>query len=262
MPAKFSDRTEAAQEASEADALSHGRTVVAIVVPTYNEAENLPELARRIFALEMPSPMLIVVDDGSPDGTGQVAEALQRQYRGRVELIQRGRKLGLGTAYVEGFSRAMKVGADYIVQMDADLSHAPEYLPEFLDRLKDADVVVGSRYVAGGEVDESWDPLRRLLSFGGNLGIRFVSGLRTRDATSGFKAFRRSVLGSVDFTQLHSRGFAFQTEMAHACQRGGYKVVEHPIVFARRAGGRSKMSAHIVFEALWRLLPLRLKGRW
>jgi dolichol-phosphate mannosyltransferase len=229
------------------------------VVPTYNEAENLPELVKRIFALKIPNMKLIVVDDGSPDGTGEVADRLGRQLGGSLELIQRGRRLGLGTAYVAGFSHALAEGADYVFQMDADLSHSPEYLPDFLLELGEADVVVGSRYVSGGGVDETWGVMRRLLSLGGNLGIRTITGLRVKDATSGFKAFRGSVLSSLDLTQLRCKGFAFQAEVAHACQIRGYKVVEHPIVFASRAKGRSKMSLAIVIEAIWRLLPLRWK---
>ena len=230
---------------------------VAVVVPTFNEAENLPELARRIFALDIPNARLIVVDDGSPDGTGEVATELAKQLDGRIELVQRGRKLGLGTAYVEGFSRALKAGADYVIQMDADLSHPPEYIPAFLQVLGEADVVVGSRYVPGGGVDESWSRARRLLSAAGNLGIRAITALEVKDATSGFKGFRSSVFRSMDLDQFRCKGFAFQAEMAHACQRRGYQITEHPIVFADRAKGRSKMSMAIVLEAIWRLLPLR-----
>ena len=235
--------------------------LVAIVVPTYNEAENLPELARRVFALDIPNAKMIVVDDGSPDGTGEVATKLSQQFGGRLELIKRGRKLGLGTAYIAGFSRALSEGADYVFQMDCDLSHAPEYIPEFLRELKDADVVVGSRYVQGGGVDETWGRLRRLLSFVGNSGIRVIVGLKVKDATSGFKAFRRSALDSLDMTRFRCTGFAFQAEVAYACQRRGYRVIEHPIVFANRVKGRSKMSMAIVFEAIWLLLPLRWNRR-
>ena len=236
---------------------SPGQPSVAVVVPTYNEAENLPELARRVFALDIPNARMIVVDDGSPDGTGEVAKRLTEQHGGRLELIQRGSKQGLGTAYVEGFSRALASGADYVLQMDADLSHPPEYIPDFLQQLTKVDVVVGSRYVPGGGVDESWRLPRSLLSLVGNLAIRLITGLKVKDATSGFKAFRSSALHSLDLTQIQSRGFAFQAEVAHSCQRRGYRVVEHPIVFASRAKGRSKMSAAIILEAMWRLLPLR-----
>ena len=235
--------------------------MVAIVVPTYNEAENLPELARRLFALNIPNSRLIVVDDGSPDGTAEVAEALAQQYDQRIELIQRGAKQGLGTAYLAGFSQALIEGADYVLQMDADLSHAPEYIPAFLRELKTADVVVGSRYLPEGGVDDSWGLGRRFLSLVGNLGIRFITGLKVKDSTSGFKAFRGSVLNSLDLTQLRCKGFAFQAELTHACQRRGFEVVEYPIQFRNRARGRSKMSMAITLEAIWRLFPLRWKRK-
>ena len=235
----------------------HGRPLVAVVVPTYNEAENLPVLARRLFAPEMPECVLIVVDDGSPDGTGDVALRLEGEYAGRVRLVQRGSKQGLGTAYVEGLAHALDTGADYIVHMDADLSHAPEYIPGFLEDLRHADVVVGSRYVEGGGSEEEWGLRRRILSRIGNAGIRAVTGIRTRDVTSGFKGFRRDVLASLDMGGFRCRGFAFLPEETSACQRLGYRVVEHPIVFAQRVSGESKLSAAIVAEAMWRLLPLR-----
>ena len=233
--------------------------LVALVVPTYNEAENLPVLARRIFGLNIPNTRLIVVDDGSPDGTGDVASELARQLGGRLELIQRGRKLGLGTAYVEGFSHALAEGAAFVLQMDADLSHPPEYVPDFLRRLGEADVVVGSRYVPGGGVDEAWGVPRRFLSYAGNFGIRAITGLKVRDATSGFKAFHAGVLSSLYLTQLRSKGFAFQAELASACQRMGFNIVERPIMYSTRAKGRSKMSMSIIIEAMWRLPSLRWK---
>ena len=240
---------------------SESGPLVTVVVPTFNEAENLPELARRIFALDIPNANIIVVDDGSPDGTGEVATELGRQLDGRVELIQRGKKMGLGTAYVAGFSQALAKGADYVLQMDADLSHRPEHIPAFLERLSEADVVVGSRYVPGGGVDESWGFSRRLLSAGGNFGIRAITALQVKDATSGFKAFRGSALRSLDMDEFRCKGFAFQAEVAHACQRRNYQVSEYPIVFADRTKGRSKMSLAIVVEAVWRLLPLRWRRK-
>ena len=230
---------------------------VAVVVPTYNEAENLPVLAERLFALDILDLILIVVDDGSPDGTGEVAKQLATQYDGRVDLVQRHRKEGLGPAYIAGFSHAIEAGADYVVQMDADLSHQPEYIPEFIAALGDADVVIGSRYVSGGGVDEHWGILRRLISSGGNWGIRAVTGVKVKDATGGFKAFRRSVLSSIDFSQIRCAGFGFQAEINHACERMGCAVVEHPIVFIDRTMGKSKMSLGIMIEAMWKLLPLR-----
>ena len=253
--AEAEPETDRAKEGSE----SAPRPFVAVVVPTYNEAENLPELARRLFELDVPISKLIVVDDGSPDGTGDVATELARQYDGRLDLIQRGKKLGLGTACVVGFSRALAEGADCVLQMDADLSHELEYIPDFLNELETADVVVGSRYVTGGGVAETWSLPRRLLSSAGNIGIRAITGLKVKDATSGFKAFRGDVLESLEMSKFRCKGFGFQAEVAHACQLRGYEVREYPIVFASRAKGQSKMSFGIIVEALWRLLPLRWK---
>ena len=236
-------------------------TIVVIVIPTYNEAANLDELTRRIFALDVPDLRIVFVDDGSPDGTGRKAQELAGKYDGRVEVIQRGAKLGLGTAYVRGFSEALGQGADCVLQMDADLSHPPEAIPALLDKLRDAEVAVGSRYVKNGGVDESWSMSRRALSYFGNLGIRLITGLRVRDATSGFKAFRADALRALDMAAFRCTGFAFQAEMAHACQRNGYTVAEHPIIFIDRTKGQSKMSMAIVFEAVWKLLPLRWSRR-
>ena len=234
---------------------------LAVVTPTYNEAGNLRELARRIFALDIPGCVLIVVDDGSPDGTGEVAEELCRELGGRVRLIQRGRKLGLGTAYLDGLAYALDTGADYVVHMDADLSHAPEYIPGFLADLREADVVVGSRYVEGGGSEEEWGVRRRMLSMMGNFGIRTITGIRARDVTSGFKGFRRDALESLDMSAFRCKGFAFLAEETHACQQQGCRLIEHPIVFARRASGESKLSLAIIAEAMWRLLPLRFTKR-
>lgn len=235
--------------------------LVAVVVPTYNEAKNLPLLAGRLFELGMPNVRLIVVDDCSPDGTGEVALELAKKFCGRVEIVFRESKRGLGTAYVEGFSRALSHGARYVVQMDADLSHGPEYIPGFLENLEHADVVVGSRYSPGGGVDASWSLNRRLMSYFANVAIRLISGVKVRDATSGFKAFRGNSLRSLELSQFKCKGFAFQAEVAYACQRRRYEIVECPIIFSERAEGSSKMSLSIVFEALWCLLLLRWR-RW
>ncbi len=233
---------------------------IAVVVPTYNEAENLPVLAERLFALNLPGLIVIVVDDGSPDGTGEVAQRLAEGYDGRVELVQRHKKEGLGPAYIAGFSHALDAGADFIVQMDADLSHQPEYVPQFIAALEDADVVVGSRYVEDGGVDEHWGILRRFISSGGNWGIRTVTGVKIKDATGGFKAFREGVLRSIDFTQIRCAGFGFQAEVNYTCEHLGYTVVEHPIIFMDRTMGKSKMSLGIMIEAMWKLLLLRWKA--
>ena len=230
---------------------------VVIVVPTYIEAENLPRLAERIFALDMPKSSMIVVDDASPDGTSTVARELDRHYKGRVAVIEREDKLGLGTAYVRGFSQALEDGAEYVVQMDADLSHAPEYIPGFIEALETADVVIGSRYTTGGGVDEEWNLKRRLLSSLANQAIRIVSGVKVKDATTGFKAFRATALGSLNLEGFRCRGFGFQAEVAYACQEMGHKVVERPIVFHDRTAGKSKMSLGIIIEAMWKLTVIR-----
>lgn len=230
---------------------------VVVVVPTYNEAENLPELTRRIFDLGILNLTVVVVDDGSPDGTGAVATELGEKHDDRVKLLQRNERSGIGPAYIAGFTHALNAGADYIIQMDADLSHQPEYIPEFLAHLEESDVVVGSRYVDGGGVDKQWSFLRRLISSGGNWGIRAVTGVKIKDATGGFKAFRSDVVRSIDFTRMRCTGFGFQAEVNHACERRSYSVAEHPITFIDRTKGKSKMSVGIMAEAMWKLLPLR-----
>ena len=229
----------------------------AIVVPTYNEAENLPLLAERIFSLDVPEMRIIVVDDSSPDGTADVARALRNRHGNRLDVIERSAKNGLGTAYKVGFKHAIEQHANYVIQMDADLSHAPEYIPEFLRELEHADVVVGSRYTAGGGVDREWRFRRHLLSALANYGIRAVVGLKVKDSTTGFKAFRADALRTIDFNEFRCKGFGFQAEVAYACQRRGHRVVEYPITFYDRAHGESKLSLGIILEALWRLIMLR-----
>ena len=233
---------------------------VAIVVPTYNEADNLPELSRRLFDLGIGDLRLYVVDDGSPDGTAEVAHALSEGHDGRVHVISRSGKQGLGTAYIAGFRKALDDGSDFVAQMDADLSHPPEQMLAMLERVEQADVVVGSRYTACGRVDPSWSLKRRMLSAFGNHTIRLVTGVGVRDVTSGFKLFRADVLRSLDVSALRCKGFGFQAEVAHQCQVRGYTVVEHPITFIDRIRGKSKMSLHIVVEAVWRLSLLRLRN--
>jgi len=232
---------------------------VGVVIPTYNEAENLPVLVGRLMALGLDALRIIVVDDASPDGTGQVADRLARRYPGRIYVIHQARRMGLGAAYRAGFRRALQDGVAWVVQMDADLSHAPEDLPRLLERTQDADVVVGSRYVAGGGIDRRWPRWRRWLSRLGNLYARWATGLRVRDATAGFKVFRRDVLERIGVEGLRSDGYAFQIEVALACQRLGVRVCEVPIYFRDRAAGRSKLGGRHVWEALWRVWVLR---RW
>ena len=214
-----------------------------------------------MFALGIPDIRLIVVDDNSPDGTGDVARALSGRFGNRIELIARESKAGLGTAYIDGFSHAIAQGADYVLQMDADLSHAPEYIPAFLDALRDADVVVGSRYTQGGAVDEGWHFKRHMLSSSANLCIRVVAGLKVKDCTTGFKGFRADALRALDLDGMRCKGYGFQAEVAYACQRRGYRVVEHPITFYDREAGESKLSLGIIAEVLWWLATLHLRKK-
>ena len=233
--------------------------IVAVVVPTYNEAANMPELVSRLFSLGIAGLRLYVVDDNSPDGTAQVARRLSDHHGGRIEVISRRAKLGLGTAYVAGFARALRDGCEYVVQMDADLSHVPDHLPSMLRKLENADVVVGSRYTENGGSDPSWGLRRRFLSAFGNHVIRFVTGLKVRDVTSGFKAYTAAALTSLDMNSFRCRGFGFQSEVAYQCQVRGHVVLEHPIIFIDRTKGKSKMSIYIILEAIWRLTLLRLR---
>ncbi len=232
---------------------------IMVVIPTFNEAENLPVVYQRICEQNIPGLGFIIVDDNSPDGTGQIADDLSAGHDGVFRVIHRPEKKGLGRAYVAGFKVAIEQGAEIVIEMDADLSHPPEEIPRLLQALEDHDVVVGTRYMAGGGVDPSWSLSRRLLSSLGNAGIRVLVGIAVTDPTSGFKAFRRSALEQVDLDSLQSNGFAFQAEMTLACERAGLRIAQHPYSFHMRAAGESKMSAGIVYEAVVRLLPLRFK---
>lgn len=256
----YSDNSEDAMLSArghDAGSDSPKKGLAAIVVPTYNEADNLPLLAERLFSLGVPDVKMIVVDDNSPDGTAEVARALNDKYDNRLDLIERKSKNGLGTAYKIGFRHAIEQGAEYVIQMDADLSHAPEYIPEFIKALDNADVVVGSRYTEGGGTDGAWHFRRHALSSIANYGIRAVVGLKVKDSTTGFKAFRADALHEIDFDEFRCKGFGFQAEVAYACQRIGHRIVEHPIMFYDRVHGESKLSLSIILEALWRLFLLR-----
>jgi dolichol-phosphate mannosyltransferase len=230
-----------------------------IVMPTYNEAENLPGIVAELLNLDIGDLSILIIDDNSPDGTGLIADGLASQYPGRVQVVHRPAKLGLGRAYVTGFRLALDCGADYIIEMDADFSHSPAYVPILLEMARDYDVVVGSRYVDGGGLDESWGRWRRILSWWGNYYARLVTGLNVRDTTAGFKCFRREALAQLDLDRIRSDGYAFQIEVAYACQRKGLRVCEIPIFFEERAIGTSKMSLPIVFEAIWRVWQIKFR---
>lgn len=233
---------------------------VAIVVPTYNEAETLPVLIEKILEQNIDGIGFVVVDDGSPDGTGDIADRLADEFNGVFIVLHRDGKQGLGTAYMAGFQLALDAGADQIIAMDADLSHPPEVLTGLIGELDSADVAVASRYVSGGGVDPEWSWGRRQISYWGNVGIRTILGLKVKDATAGFKGFRRKTLESIGIDRLTLTGFGFQAEVAYRCQQAGMNVVEHPYIFMERTAGKSKMSFGIVVEALFALSWLRIRG--
>lgn len=233
-----------------------------VVIPTYNEADNLPALTQELFGLGLPDLQVLIVDDASPDGTGELAERLRSNYPGRLHVIHRPGKLGLGTAYITGFRYALDRGASAIVQMDADFSHSPAYVPILLSHLDQYDVVVGSRYVPGGRLDERWSWWRYLLSWWANsVYTRWILGIQVRDATAGFKAWRRQTLEGIDLSRIRSNGYVFQVEMAYVAEKLGYRVLEVPIYFEDRRIGKSKMSVPIKLEAAWRVWELRRRYR-
>ena len=223
---------------------------VLVIVPTYNESENLELIAERLHTA-VPAAHLLVVDDNSPDGTGALADALAAREPW-VHVLHRTGKQGLGAAYVAGFRWAAEHGFDVVVEMDADGSHAPEQLPRLLAALEHADLVLGSRWVAGGEV-VNWPKSRELLSRGGNLWTRIALGIPLRDATGGYRAYRRAVLDEALARDVASQGYCFQVDLAWRIWQAGHRVVEVPITFVERERGESKMSRAIVAEALWRV---------
>ncbi|HEY4779106.1 MAG TPA: polyprenol monophosphomannose synthase [Solirubrobacterales bacterium] len=226
-----------------------------LVLPTYNEAENVEAFVAAARAKLPASAQVLIVDDGSPDGTGKVAERLAERHD-NVSVLHRQVKEGLGPAYIAGFRRALAAGAGLVLEMDSDFSHDPAYLPRLLEAARRADVVLGSRYVAGGGVSD-WGPLRKAISRGGSAYAKLILGVDVQDMTGGFKCFRREVLETIDLDSIQARGYAFQVEMTYRAIRGGFKVVEVPIVFRDRRVGASKMDRGIVAEALWRVPMLR-----
>lgn len=228
-----------------------------VVVPTFNEAENLPTLTAALFALPLAGINLLVVDDNSPDGTGEIADKLALKYPGRINVLHRSGKKGLGSAYIEGFKVALDQGADVIVQMDADFSHPPEKILELIDGLTNSDIAMGSRYIPGGKLDEQWPLWRKGLSTFGNLYAKTILRLPVKDVTGGFRAWRRETLLGIPLHRVRSNGYAFQVEMLYVAQRLGYSFVEVPFYFADRQWGTSKMSFAIQLEAairVWQML--------
>jgi dolichol-phosphate mannosyltransferase len=233
-----------------------------VIVPTYNELVNIEKLIERVLSQD-PRLDVLVVDDASPDGTGAKVEEIA-SVNPRVHLLRRSAKLGLGTAYLAGFRWALDRDYGYVFEMDADFSHDPEHLPEFLEAIRGADVVLGSRYRDGKVTIVNWPIQRLMLSYAANVYARAITGLPVWDATGGFKCFRREVLQALDLDAVHSNGYAFQIEMSFRVWKKGFRIAEIPIVFVDRTEGESKMSGAIVREAIWMVWRLRyaaLTGR-
>lgn len=225
-----------------------------IIIPTYNELENLRPLIQEIY-LYVPETDILIVDDNSPDGTGKLADELHNENP-HIHVLHRAGKLGLGTAYIAGFKYAVAQNYDAAFEMDADFSHDPKYLPNFLQAIEEADLVIGSRYVPGGGTP-NWSLMRRLISGGGNIFARFLLGIPVQDCTAGFRCYRRQVLQRIDLGTIQSQGYAFQVELAYRVMQQGFKIVETPIIFLDRRVGKSKMSRKIVIEAFIYVLRTR-----
>jgi len=225
-------------------------------LPTYNEAENVGPMVDRLGEILGSDGIVLVIDDNSPDGTGEFADRLATE-RPWVQVLHRPRKEGLGPAYLDGFRRALELGADLIFELDCDFSHDPADVPRLAAAAAEADLVIGSRYVPGGGT-KNWGLVRRLISRGGSLYAQILLGVPIRDLTGGFKCYRRKVLEAIDLDAIHSRGYAFQIETTYRALRAGFRVVEMPIVFTDREVGGSKMSKAIVLEAVWKVPALRL----
>lgn len=225
-----------------------------IVIPTYNESENIERLIRSIFALRIPGLEILVVDDASPDGTARIVQKLQDTFD--IHLLQREGKLGIGSAYIAGFKKALSLGADLIFEMDADFSHDPHDLPQMIQKAKDADLVIGSRKIKGGNII-GWGLTRKLMSNGAMWFSRTILSLKTKDVTAGFRCFRRSVLETLNLDAIHSNGYAFQEELLYKTEQAGFSVAEIPVTFVDRQEGKSKLSKKDIWEFF--LVMLKLK---
>jgi dolichol-phosphate mannosyltransferase len=228
-----------------------------ITIPTYNERQNIELLLPDVRAI-LPDADILIIDDNSPDGTSDYAKQVAEEL-GNIYVLDRKKKDGLGRAYIAGFTWALQRDYKYIFEMDADFSHSPEKLPAFLEAIRDADLVIGSRYISGVNVI-NWPMSRLLLSYFGNLGVRKVAGVPVCDCTGGFKCFRREVLEAIDFRKISSSGYSFQVEMNYHVWKSKFRIVEIPIVFTDRKFGQSKMSTKIIREALMLLWKLRLRS--
>ena len=229
-----------------------------VIIPTYNEASNVGQIVPEVLQQDERIDVL-VVDDNSPDGTGKIADKLANES-GRIHVLHRAGKLGLGTAYLDGFRWALQRDYEFIFEMDADFSHNPKHLPEFLAAIRDSDLVLGSRYLHRRVTVVNWPMSRLLLSYGANIYAKLITGHRLFDATGGFKCFRRGVLEAIELDRVRSNGYAFQIEVSFRAKRKGFRIAEIPIVFVDRTDGESKMSGKIVREAVWMVWRLRLQS--
>jgi dolichol-phosphate mannosyltransferase len=231
---------------------------IVVVIPTYNEADNLEAITKALFALDIQGLSILIVDDDSPDGTGEIAEQLALKHPEYFHVIHRKGKMGLGTAYLAGFQWALAQGASTVIQMDADFSHSPTYIPQMLPLLDEYDVVVGSRYVQGGKVDERWGFGRWLLSWWANsVWVRLILWTKTKDATAGFKCWQAKALQKLQLENIRSNGYIFQVEMCYVAEKTGLRIKEFPIYFEDRRIGKSKMSIPIKLEAALRVFQIR-----
>ena len=234
---------------------------LAAVLPTYNEAENLPLIISALFALSLDDFHILIVDDNSPDGTGRLADDLAAQDR-RINVLHRPQKQGLGPAYINGFKKVLADGAEFVLQMDSDFSHQPKYIPVMLDRIRENDLVIGSRYVPGGKVDATWGIHRELLSrFANQWYIQAILNFPVSDATAGYRLWRNQTLIGMGLDRIKSNGYVFQIEMAYVAYRLGYRIAEIPIYFPNRTQGVSKMSINIALEAASRVWQVRARHR-
>jgi dolichol-phosphate mannosyltransferase len=238
-------------------------TKTMVILPTYNEAPNLRPMVEALMALPFDDLYVLVVDDNSPDGTGDIADTLVKEYPGRVHVLHNQNKGGFGPAYKLGFRRALELGAEYIIQMDCDFSHQPKYIPDLIARADEGyDLVIGSRYVKGGGVERQWSWFRKLLSwFANRVYVRFLLNIDVNDATAGFRLWKRDTLIGIDLDRVRSNGYVFQVELAYLADRLGFKIAEAPIYFPDRLRGESKMRTRIMLEASIRVFQIRWQHR-
>lgn len=237
---------------------------VMVVLPTYNEKENLPIMVKELFELEIPNFYLLIVDDNSPDGTGEIADdfANSDEYQSTLSVLHRPEKQGLGPAYQDGFKKAIQLGAEIIIQMDADFSHQLKYIPQLLELASKHDIVIGSRYITGGSVDHKWGPLRKLLSWWANrVYTPTILNIPIHDATGGYRLYHRDTMIGMNIDQVKSSGYVFQVEMAYVAHKLGYNIGEIAIHFPDRVRGESKMSSNIAFEAALRVWQIKVRHR-